>query len=51
MPRPKKPLSLFRDFNSSPEVIRLVVTMYVRFSLSLRNIEDLLFERGIDISH
>ena len=25
--------------------------MYVRFPLSLRNVEDLLFERGTDISH
>src|SRR5215471_2053555 len=41
----------FRYFNSSPEVIRLVVMMYVRYPLSLRNIEDLLAERGIDISH
>jgi hypothetical protein len=41
----------FRYFNSSPEVIRLVVTMYVRYLLSLRNVEDLLAERGIDISH
>jgi putative transposase len=46
MPRPKKPQSPFRYFNSSPEVIRLVVMMYVRFPLSLRNVEDLLFERG-----
>jgi hypothetical protein len=38
-------------FNSSPEVIRLVVMMYVRFPLSLRYVEDLLFERGIDICH
>ena len=51
MPRPRKPASPFRYFNSSPEVIRLVVMMYVRFPLSLRNIEDLLFERGIDIRH
>ena len=43
--------SPFRYFNSSPEVIRLVVMMYVRFPLSLRNVEDLLFERGIDICH
>jgi transposase-like protein len=35
----------FRYFNSSPEVIRLVVMMYVRFPLSLRNVEDLLAER------
>ena len=41
----------FRCFNSSPEVIRLVVMMYVRYPLSLRNVEDLLFERGIDICH
>jgi len=32
-------------------VIRLVVMLYVRFPLSLRNVEDLLFERGIDVSH
>jgi putative transposase len=25
--------------------------LYVRFPLSLRNVEDLLHERGIDISH
>jgi putative transposase len=41
----------FRYFNSSPEVIRLVVMKYVRFPLSLRNVEDLLAERGIDVSH
>ena len=41
----------FRYFNSSPEVIRLVVMMYVRYPLSLRNVEDLLAERGIDITH
>jgi putative transposase len=51
MPRLRKPASPFRYFNSSPEVIRLVVLMYVRFPLSLRNVEDLLFERGIDICH
>ncbi|MBB4860633.1 transposase-like protein [Novosphingobium chloroacetimidivorans] len=51
MPRPRKPISPFCYFNSSPEVIRLVVLMYVRFPLSLRNVEDLLFERGIDIRH
>jgi putative transposase len=40
----------FRYFNNSPEVIRLLVMMYVRYPLSLRNVEDLLAERGIDIS-
>ncbi|WP_209349505.1 IS6 family transposase [Pontixanthobacter sp. CEM42] len=51
MPRPKKPANPFRYFNSSPEIIRLAVMMYVRFPLSLRNVEDLLFERGIDVCH
>ena len=41
----------FRYFNSSQKVIRLVVLMYGRFPLSLRNVEDLLFERGIDVCH
>ncbi len=41
----------FRYFNSSPEVIRLAVMMYIRYPLSLRHVEDLLHERGIDISH
>ena len=44
----EKPL---RYFNSSPEVIRLTVMMYIRYPLSLRQVEDLLFERGIDICH
>ena len=41
----------FRYFNSSPEVIRLTVMMYVRYPLSLCQVEDLLSERGIDICH
>lgn len=40
MPRQRKPANPFRYFHSSPEVIRLVVMMYVRFPLSLRNAED-----------
>jgi putative transposase len=41
----------FRCFNSSAEVIRLTVLLYIRYPLSLRQVEDLLFERGIDICH
>ena len=41
----------FHYFDSSPDVIRLVVMMYVKYPLSLRNCEALLFERGIDICH
>jgi len=51
MARPKKPHDPFRWFDSSPEVIRLVVMMYVKYPLSLRNVEDLLHDRGIDICH
>ena len=43
--------SLFKYFKTSPEIIRLAVMMYVRFPLSLRNVEDLLHERGVDVSH
>ena len=41
----------FRYFKTSPEIIRLTVMMYVRFPLSLRQVEDLLHERGIDICY
>ena len=41
----------FRYFKTSPEIIRLAVMMYVRFPLSLRQVQDLLHERGIDICH
>ena len=41
----------FRYFKTSPEIIQLAVMMYVRFPLSLRNVEDLLHERGIDVCH
>ncbi len=43
--------SPFRYFRTSPEIIRLAVMMYVRFPLSLRNVEDLLHERGVEVSH
>ncbi len=39
----------FRYFKTSPEVIRLAVMRSVRYPLSLGQLEDLLFERGIDI--
>ena len=42
---------IFRYFKTSPEIIRLAGMMYVRYPLSLRNVDDLLHERGIDITH
>ena len=41
----------FRYFKTSPDIIHLAVTLYIRFPLSLRNMEGLLHERGIEISH
>ena len=41
----------FRYFEMSPQIIQLAVMVYLRFLLSLRNVEDLLHERGIDICH
>ncbi len=41
----------FKYFKTCSEIIKLAVMMYVRFPLSLRNVEDLLHERGVEISH
>jgi putative transposase len=41
----------FRYFQTSPEIIRLAVMLYLRFPLSLRNVEDMLHERGIEVSY
>jgi putative transposase len=43
--------SPFRYFKTSPEIIRLAVMIYVCYPFSLRSVEDLLHERGVDISH
>jgi putative transposase len=47
MPKP----SPFRYVKTSPEIIGLTAMLYVRFPLSLRNVEELLHERGVDVSH
>ena len=41
----------FKYYKSSPEIIKLAIMYYVRYPLSLRNVEDILHERGIDICH
>jgi putative transposase len=41
----------FKYYKTSPEIIKLAVMCYVRFPLSLRQVEDILHERGIDICH
>lgn len=40
-----------RYFKTSRGIIRLAVMLYVQFPLLLRNIEELLHERSIDVSH
>ena len=37
----------FRYFDSSPEVIRLTVMMYIRFPLSLRQVEEALSQTRV----
>ena len=41
----------FRYFKTSPEIIQLAVMLFVSIPLSLRNIEDLLHERGVGVSY
>jgi len=43
--------SPFNYFKTSPKIIRLAVMMYVRFPLSVRNLEDLLHERVAHMSN
>ena len=38
----------YRGFRFPPDVIQRAVWLYLRFSLSLRDVEDILAERGID---
>src|SRR3989442_725558 len=49
-PRPM-PSSAFAGYRFPPEVIRLAVRWYLRFSLSYRDVEELLAERGIEVDH
>ena len=51
IPRSRQVQTPFRYFNSSPEIIRLAAMLYIRYPLSLREGEDMLFEGGIDICH
>ena len=49
-PAMPNPIS-FRYFKTSPEIIQLAVMLGLRFPLSLKNLEDLLHERGVDVSY
>ena len=41
----------FKYYKTSPEIIKLAVMCYIRYPLSLRQVEDILHERGIDVCH
>src|ERR671935_370152 len=41
----------YRRHRFVPDVIRLAVRLYLRFTLSLRDVEELLAERGLDVSY
>ncbi|MBL7488048.1 IS6 family transposase [Frankia sp. AgB1.9] len=49
--RPVVPASEFAGFRFPPEVITLAVRWYLRYSLSYRDVEELLAERGIVVDH
>ena len=42
---------LFCYFKTSPEIIKLAVWCYVRLPLSLRQVEDIVHDRGVDVCH
>src|SRR5258707_1617879 len=42
---------LFKWRQSEPEVILLAIGWYLRFSLSYRDVEELLAERGLSVDH
>jgi putative transposase len=41
----------FKRHRFSPEIIQHAVWLYARFTLSFREVEDVLAERGIDVSN
>jgi hypothetical protein len=41
----------YRGYRFPPEIIQQAIWLYLRFTLSLRDIEDLLAERGIMVSY
>ncbi|MGJ8670093.1 MAG: hypothetical protein ACSHXK_11445 [Oceanococcus sp.] len=40
-----------RFFNYSEDLIRWAILLYVRYPLSLRQVEELMAERGVDVSY
>jgi putative transposase len=49
--QPASPGSLYRGYRFPPEVIGHAVWLYFRFHLSFRDVQELLAERGVLVSH
>jgi putative transposase len=41
----------YRNLHFPPSIVQQAVRMYVRFNLSLRDVEELLAERGVEVSY
>ena len=41
----------YRGYRFPPEIIQQAIWLYLRFTLSLRDVEDLLAERGVPVSY
>ena len=41
----------YAGYRFPPEIIQQAIWLYLRFSLSFRDVEDLLAERGVTVSH
>ena len=44
-------LPSYRRHRFPPEIIQNAIWLYLRFTLSYRDVEELLAERGLDISY
>lgn len=45
------PSIIYKRHRFPPQIIAHTVWLYARFNLSLREVEELLLERGIDVSY
>jgi len=43
--------SIYRRHRFHPSIIRIVIRLYYRFTLSYRDVVEILAERGIDVSY
>jgi len=41
----------YRGYRVPPDIIQRAVWLYFRFTLSFRDVEDLLAERGVEVSY